>query len=106
MRRTRSGGFDIGQAVPLDVIEREGPRAFNRLVPLAEALPHLPGIVLTRAAVDRAVHGAILGAADLAGRQPPGVAGPVRLLSEDGTLVAIAGPGPGPGTLHPFLVIG
>jgi len=105
LRRTRSGGFSIEQAVPLEVVEREGPRAFDRLVPLADAAPHLPAVVLTREAIGRAVHGAILGPADLPGLQAARFVGPVRLLSDDGALVAIARPGPAPGTLHPFVVI-
>ncbi|MBE3134076.1 MAG: tRNA pseudouridine(55) synthase TruB [Acidobacteria bacterium] len=106
LRRTRSGGFDADHAAPLDVIEREGPLALQRLVPLAEALPHLPAAVLTRAGIDRAVHGAVLAAADFLEAPPTGHAGPVRLLDADGALVAMARPGPAPGTLHPFVVVG
>jgi tRNA pseudouridine55 synthase len=106
LRRTRSGGFDVDRAAPLEAIEREGLLALRRLVPLTGALPHLPAVMLTSAGIERAVHGRVLAAADLAEPPAPGQAGPVRLVSPDGTLVAIAGPGPAPGTLHPFVVMG
>ena len=101
LRRTRSGGFDIGQATPLAVIEREGVLALQRLVPLASAASHLPAVVITAPALGRAVHGALLAQADLLEALPAGHTGPVRLMSEDGTLVGVAEPGPVAGTLHP-----
>ena len=105
LRRTRSGGFDLVHATPLEVIEREGGRALERLIPLSDAASHLPAVVITGPAADRAVHGALLHRADLIGAPPGGHDGPVRLMTEEGTLVAIAGPGPAEGTLHPFVVV-
>ncbi len=105
LRRTRSGGFDLGHATPLEVIESEGIQALQRLVPLSSAASHLPAVVISGPAADRAVHGALLHRTDLIGAPPAGHDGPVRLMTEEGTLVAIAGPGPAEGTLHPFVVV-
>ena len=105
LRRTRSGGFEIVDATPLEVIEREGVQALQRLVPLSGTASHLPAVVISGPALDRAVHGALVGPADVVGAPPAGYRGPIRLMGGDGTLVAIARPGPGAGTLHPFVVV-
>lgn len=112
LRRERSGGFGLESAVPLDVIEREGPAAAARLVPLAALLPDLPGVMLTERGLVRARHGHTLGFTDLAGstaalpaierdEAPPRV----RLLDRRGQLVAVAELRPG-GVLHPRIVVG
>jgi tRNA pseudouridine55 synthase len=106
LRRTASGGFDIRQAVALDVIEHEGEGALRRLLPMSDALPHLPSARLTEAGVIRAVHGRVLTPSDLEGPTAPIGPGPVRLLGPDGRLMALASTGPAPGSLHPFLVMG
>lgn len=112
LRREKSGGFGLDQAVPLEVIDAEGPRARARLVPLAALLPDLPGIVLTERGAARARHGHPVGLGDLAGplaMLPPAArdAPPsrVRLLDRHGALVAVAEVRPG-GVLHPRIVVG
>jgi tRNA pseudouridine55 synthase len=108
LRRTGSGGFDIGEAVALDCIEREGPAAARRLLPLSGALPHLRAVALTESGVRRALHGMPLSGNDFLAPAPPPAGAPesVRLLGPDGRLVAIARATGAAGVLHPFVVIG
>jgi tRNA pseudouridine55 synthase len=106
LRRTASGGFSIDEAIPLDVIEREGHAARGRLLPLSGVLTHMPAATLTEAGADRAGHGRLLSAGDFTALPAGGVPGPVRLIGPDGRLVAIARPGSAAGSLHPFVVMG
>ena len=57
LRRTRSGGFDIGQAVPGDQLEG----AAERLVPLSGLLLELPAVVVGEEGRRRIGHGRELG---------------------------------------------
>jgi tRNA pseudouridine55 synthase len=107
LRRIRSGGFDVADALPLDLAERMGADAAGRLISPADALPHLTAVRMTSRGVTRALHGNAVGPDDLEGRWVPPVAatrGPVRLLSTDGRLVALAHARGG--ALHPVVVLG
>ena len=106
LRRTRSGGFAVASAIPLDEAERLGRDVESRLIPAAEALPHLPSVMMTATGLTRAMHGNPLGPTDLEGRwvPPAGVGGPIRLLAGDGRLVALAHSRGG--ALHPVTVLG
>jgi tRNA pseudouridine55 synthase len=105
LRRTRSGGFDVAQAVSLEEAERLGAGLAARVIPPADALPHLPAVTITARGLTRATHGNPLGPDDLASRWlPPSAAGPVRLLADDGRLVALAHSRGG--ALHPVTVLG
>jgi tRNA pseudouridine55 synthase len=108
LRRTGSGGFDIGQAIALECLEREGPAAARRLLPLSGALPHLPAVTLTESGVRHAIHGMALSGNDFLAPAAPSWAapGPVRLVGPDGRLVAIAKRSGAADVLHPFVVIG
>lgn len=92
LRRTRTGGFGLAEATALTTVEDEGPAALERLVPMADLLPDLPGVVLTDRGAQRAAHGNLVDEADVAGAVggPPGGTGPVRLLDRSGALVGIA----------------
>jgi tRNA pseudouridine55 synthase len=106
LRRTGTGGFSLAEAVPLGTVEAEGAGALERLVPMADLLPGLPGCVLTERGAQRAAHGNTVGAAEIAGRlgDLAGAGGPVRLLDRTGALVAIAEPDEGL-ALHPVVVL-
>ena len=78
LRRTRSGVFDVADAVPLDVL-RTGAVAVRQ--PL-DAVPELPTRRLVDAELARIAHGQPVDAAGLDGR--------VALTGPDGRLVAIA----------------
>jgi tRNA pseudouridine55 synthase len=76
LRRTRAGAFALEHAVSLEAAARAP------LIPLADALGHLPVVRLDAAQTAAARHGRQLPAGD--------VTGTVRLLDADGRLVAVA----------------
>jgi tRNA pseudouridine55 synthase len=109
LRRTRTGGFDLEQAVPLSTLEAEGLEAVNRIVPMADLLGDLPGIILTERGARRAAHGNTVLTSEVVGRiggtgGAAAAAGPVRLLDRGGALLAIAEPDEG-APLHPVVVL-
>lgn len=107
LRRVSSGAFDVADAVPLDEAERLGRALEARLLAPADALPDLPAVRLTEAGLKRALHGNPLGPEHLEGRwiPPAGTTpGPVRVLANDGRLVALAQSRGG--ALHPVVVLG
>jgi len=104
LRRTRSGDFDIGDAISLDAAERDADAARSAVIPLARMLPGLAAVVLTDAGTRHVRHGRDLQPADLV----DGLAivdGSVRLLDQTGQLVGVAQAGTLPGTLHPSIVL-
>lgn len=115
LRRTRSGAAKLSQAVTLADAEADLGPTLAAVVPMADMLPHLPAVTLTEAGVQRAGHGSMLGPNDLlqsTALAPPapasavGAGTAVRLLAEDGRLVAIGRRAPSPSTaLHPTVVL-
>lgn len=106
LRRTRSGAFDVAQAVPLEEAERLGRDVVVHVLPPAEALSGLASVRLTEAGLRRAVHGNPLGPEHLEGRWVPPATSPlpVRVVASDGRLVALARSRGG--ALHPVVVLG
>jgi tRNA pseudouridine55 synthase len=118
LRRTRSGGFTLSTAMPLDEAEQNRDAARAAVVPLAGMLPELPAVVLTAVGVRHAVHGRELGGGDFVGDLGLGIGDSedksqipnpksryVRMLDPAGALVGIARPSKTPGSLHPFVVL-
>ncbi|HUF23957.1 MAG TPA: tRNA pseudouridine(55) synthase TruB [Vicinamibacterales bacterium] len=112
LRRTRVGGFDVEDAVALDVVDREGRAAAARMLPMQTLLPSLPAVTLTEAGETRARHGNVLGLTHVAkweeapgGAPNPAPGQPVRyrVLDEEGRLMAIAEATPA--GLQPFIVL-
>lgn len=110
LRRTASGGFDLADAIPLDLLEADPARGLDAFVPMDHLLTHLPAAVLSTRGSERAAHGNTVAGADVV-RRLPGLEGPaaaadapVRLLDDAGSLLAIARPGRGP-LLHPVVVL-
>jgi len=114
LRRTRSGHFDIASAVPLDVAERLGRDIAGRVLSPADALPDLIGVRVTPAGLKRAAHGNPLGPEHLEERYMPPPSGavtpgsgsvkPVKIVDQDGRLIALAWSRGG--ALHPVVVLG
>ena len=106
LRRTRSGTFDVADALPLEAAEAAGPALAGRLIPPADALPDLEAVTMTEAGLRRAVHGNPLAPEHLEGRWVPvaSTGRPVRVLARDGQLVALAWSRGG--ALHPVVVLG
>lgn len=105
LRRTRSGTFDISQAVPLDEAERLGPAVEKYLISPADALSHFPAVTVNELGLKRVMHGNPVSPEHLAGRFVPtaGTGEKVRILDETGALVALADSRGG--ALHPSVVI-
>jgi tRNA pseudouridine55 synthase len=108
LRRIRAGEFAVERASPLADIEREGPDALARLLPMTDLLSRLPHVVVNARGARRAAHGNTLAVEDLwdAERTVPASAGrgPVRVLDVDGALLAIGEPAGG-GLLQPIVVL-
>ena len=110
LRRTRSGAFDIAEAVSGD--ELRG--AAERLIPLSGLLLELPAVRVGDEGRRLVGHGRELGAEVVLSGLPPAGVARVRLLDEKGELLALAVPRgfepkeselPRHPTLHPDLVL-
>jgi tRNA pseudouridine55 synthase len=104
LRRTASGTFRIDEALPLAEAERLGPTAASRLISLSAALPHLAAVRVTSLGLRRALHGNALEPVHLEGPGLQTETSPVKILSADGELVALAQARAG--VLHPTVVLG
>jgi tRNA pseudouridine55 synthase len=104
LRRTKSGDFEAADAVPLELVEREGQAAVARLVPIDRLLASMPAVVVTEEGAARTRHGNDLRPEDLISR-PDALPGRVRVVDEQGVLLAIGAPSGKPGLLHPGIVV-
>ena len=108
LRRTVAGRFRVEDAVPLDEAERLGADVAAHLIPMAEAVGHLPAVTVNAAGLRRAEHGNTLNPNHLEHPWIPAsgtAAGPgVRILDADGRLLALAHSRGG--ALHPAVVLG
>ena len=106
LRRVASGHFLVDDAMPLAAAEAAGSASFASLVAPADALPDLAAAVLTDEGLRRVLHGNAIGPAQLRSSLPDSAdpAARVRLLADDGRLVALARQEAG--SLHPVVVLG
>ena len=88
LRRTRSGSFGLDQAVPGDDLASGA----ERLISLADALPELPAVTVSEAGRERVRHGRELPRDSVLEGFPEGPFERVRVLDEDGVLLALAVP--------------
>lgn len=86
LRRTRSGGFSLEQAVPGDSFAQ----ARERVVPLSRLLLDWPQVRVGESGRERIRHGRELGAEDVEAGFPQGPVERVRLVDERGELLALA----------------
>jgi tRNA pseudouridine55 synthase len=100
LRRTASGPFDLERAVPLGPVLVDPALARQACVPMAGLLPDAPAVRLDVASVERVRRGQDVPGGGAAAGVPL-----ARLLTPEGTLAAIAGPGDRPGFLHPLVVL-
>jgi tRNA pseudouridine55 synthase len=101
LRRTRSGEFRIDSAASLDELQDDPDQAASWMVPLESLLTGLPSVQLTEEGRLRVSHGREI-------EHQGAVAGPgawVRLLDEQGRLIALGQPGATEGSLHPAVVL-
>ena len=112
LRRTSVGPYSLAEAVPLADVEEAAARGevLGFILPLERLLPGAPAVTVRPEAEARVRNGRVLETADL---EPPlpdfgppdAAAGPVRLFSGGGRLLALARLSPDGAGLHPFLVI-
>jgi tRNA pseudouridine55 synthase len=130
LRRTRSGDFNLDEAVPLDALmptaRRAGSAALRHaqgvpgrsrdeggppadvetlLIPMEKLLSGFPAVTVTSEGLARVSHGQQVRASDLVGSAPLGPAEWVRLLDGSGALVALGTPRAPSGFLHPEVVL-
>jgi tRNA pseudouridine55 synthase len=86
LRRTRSGGFGLEQAVPGDSFAG----AAERVVPMSELLSDWPAVRVGAEGRRRVGHGRELHSEDVLSGFPPQGDGRVRILDESGELIALA----------------
>jgi tRNA pseudouridine55 synthase len=113
LRRTSVGPYTLADAVPLARLEETAAAgdAARLIRPLESLLPLVPAVVVRPEAEANVRNGRPLGPAELGSPFPapaetgadPGL---IRLLSEGGSLLALARPTPDRTGLHPFLVVG
>lgn len=112
LRRTSVGAYGLDRAVPLAAFEDAAARgeAGPFIQPLEALLPWAPAVTVRPEGESHVKNGRPLGSAELmepwTGPEAPGdhPAGPIRLFSLGGKLLALASP-TSDGALHPFLVI-
>jgi tRNA pseudouridine55 synthase len=105
LRRTRSGEFDLSQAVPFGRALEAPDAALDRLVPSGALLGHLEGYRLSEEGVRWVHHGRDVEPRLLLDPAPEIVEGPVRLLDSAGTLVALGVVRGASSVLHPIVVL-
>ena len=105
LRRVRSGEFHLDRATPLEHVERDPTKVRTLLVRMPELLPGLPYAILTSDGARRAARGNVVGPPEML-QSAPTDAARVRLLDEEGQLVAIARTCGAQGLLHPDVVVG
>jgi len=105
LRRTRSGEFDLTQAVPFGVALEAPDAALDRLVPSRALLGHLEGCRLSDEGVRWALHGRDIQPRLLLDPPPRTAEGTVRLLDPAGALVALGVVREASGALHPVVVL-
>jgi tRNA pseudouridine55 synthase len=88
LRRTRSGAFDLSQAVSGDDLSAAG----ERIIPLPGLLLDLPAVRVGGAGRRLVAHGHELGRSDVLQGFPDGPVERVRVLDEAGELLALAVP--------------
>jgi tRNA pseudouridine55 synthase len=108
LRRTRSGGFTLADAIAVASLELDPTAALKAVVPLAAMLPGLSSAILTEAGERRVARGLNLGAGDvqeLRGGDDPDVTKGIRLIDRQGGLLGIAEQAGASGILHPSVVL-
>jgi tRNA pseudouridine55 synthase len=108
LRRTGSGAFTLGDAVPLPSADAPATSLLPHLRPLDTLLPDWPQAVVTARGADRVAHGALVGPGDCtafpAAGGDPGSGPAVRLVDAAGHLLALGTWRDAEG-LHPSVVL-
>ena len=105
LRRTRSGSFDVSQAIRIEDAERLGPAIVDYLINPSDAVAHFQAITVNDLGLKRVQHGNPLNPGHLAGHFVPttNAGEKIRILDPSGALIALADSRGG--MLHPSVVI-
>lgn len=108
LRRTVSGEFHLQDALSLDQMEElaAAGTVWDRLIPPSGLELGLPAVTARDQALDRLAHGGRLEASDLEDTLPGlGEAGLIRILSADGSLLAVGEVEAGGARIQPRVVL-
>ena len=108
LRRTRSGEFTLDQAVDLEQVRQSSTVLKERWIPLERLLPRLPSVRLGSEGRKRVAHGQMLGTPHVLAGAEAVHRGPdawIRLIDEEGQLVALGTPDSSGEFLHPAVVL-
>ena len=105
LRRTRSGDFTLADAMPFAAMMGAAARAFEALIPIDRLLPRFPLVRVSDEDRLRVTRGQDINGGPREGFGVDDATTWVRLLDGDGHLLALATPGPRPGSLHPAVVL-
>jgi len=104
LRRTRSGDFNLDQAVTVEALMATPAETASRAVTMEKLLPGMPAVTLTEQGREWVSHGRVIGLRQVSGPLPAGAPW-VRLLGPGGTLVALGQPAEPDSSLHPSVVL-
>jgi tRNA pseudouridine55 synthase len=108
LRRTRSGEFTLDQAVELEQVRKSSTTLKEQWIPLERLLHRLPAVRLVPEGRKRVAHGQTLGKPHVVGGGDVVRRGPeawIRLIDEEGQLVALGTPDSTGEFLHPAVVL-
>lgn len=91
LRRTASSRFTLAEALTLPEIEALGAenRLTGRIIPMADALPDIPGVTANKALTRKIKHGRIVHKFEIDGLQFNGLEGFLKVLDADRNLLAV-----------------
>jgi tRNA pseudouridine55 synthase len=93
LKRVRNGVFHISRALPLEELRAEARNGSleKHIIPLNEALPELPEVVVDQVLGKKISHGMPCTASDIAGASVPQLTTGqrVKIVTEDGRLLAV-----------------
>ena len=93
LKRVRNGAFHINRALPLEDLKAEARNGSlgKHLIPLNEALPELPEVVVDQQLGNKVSHGMPCTVSDIAGASVPQLTSgqKVKIVTTDGRLLAV-----------------
>jgi tRNA pseudouridine55 synthase len=108
LRRSRSGEFTLEHAIELEQVRQSSTVLTERWITLERLLPRLPSVRLAPEGRRRVAHGQMLGTPHVLAGGDAVRRGPdawIRLLDEEGQLVALGTPDRSGEFLHPAVVL-
>jgi tRNA pseudouridine55 synthase len=95
LKRLESSGFTLDQAISMSELEklRNSPKLLKYLIPMADALPHMPQIRADKELVKKICHGKMISVRNLIDRDGTArihdTGSEIKIVDRDGDLIAI-----------------